>query len=224
MFALLAGIFVLLQGPAAPAQDEASLVQAYYELWMNSLKETDYNKTLRLAGQHAKTRRTLIRQLIHTAKQPSQPIKVVDGNPVYAWHEPKHQALLLLAEFPDREAIPVLLANLGYENIKNPTETNTFRLGHYFPAADALVKVGVPAMPEVVMKLSLEPKDGRMRHNLCWILEQHYSRKWAKVRIDEEIAKPTLSPWQRSYLKAAQDQYFADAKPIPPYRQYVGGP
>ena len=83
---------------------------------------------------------------------------------------------------------------------------------------------GVPAMPEVVTKLSLEAKDGRVRHNLCWILEQHYSRKWAKVRIDEEIARPTRSPWQRSNLKAAQEQYFADDKPIPPYKRYAPQP
>lgn len=224
MFSLLAATLVLLHGPAYLAQDEASLVQAYYELWMKALKETDYNKTLQLEGQLAKTRSKLLQQLIHAAKQPSQPLKVIDGNPVHAWREPKHVALLLLAEFPDRTAVPVLLENLAYENIKDPADRTVFRLGHYFPAAEALVKIGVPAMQPVVDTLAEQLKDGRVRHNCCWILEQHYGRKWAKVRIEEEIDKPNQVPWKRDTLKAALTQYFSDAKPIPPYRSYQPAP
>ena len=90
-------------------------------------------------------------------------------------------------------------------------------LGFHFPCADALVRLGRPAMGPVLDKLKQTAKNSRIRHNLCWVLNEYYGRNIARELLTEELAN-TGDDRLRGNLSAALRQYFrTDLRGIPPF-------
>ena len=161
------------------------------------------------------------RQLVETAQAVTRvetvPTHYRKGEPRYRWREPKHVALLALADQPDERSIQVLLANLAYCNPRSTKQESIEGLGCWFPCADALVRIGRPAMGPVLERVKQTDKNGRTLHNLCWVLNEYYGRNIARQLLREELAN-TGDDRLRRNLSGALEPYFSTREPgIPPF-------
>jgi hypothetical protein len=128
-------------------------------------------------------RRELIAALIQLAQQEVNPLPSTDPRFVeYPWHDSKHLSILLLGELRATEAVPVFLANLEYKNPRSIVG-GFMDVGGGYPAAEALSRIGMPAVDLTVAKLGqLDPKS-KTANTCCWILKEILGVKLARARI-----------------------------------------
>jgi hypothetical protein len=128
-----------------------------------------------------------IRQLIKMAAQDVKPLSPSDPENIrYPWHDSKHLSILLIGDMRSAEAIPVLLDNLGY---RNPAELagSYLGIGGLYPAAEALSKIGMPAVGPVIDKLASYPPKSQGSEICCWILREILGARLARVRLEIAI-------------------------------------
>lgn len=145
------------------------------------------------------------------------PISFHKGQPLYRWREPKHVAIMAIGDQADARAIGTLLANIAYHNPRSRDTETLEGLGFHFPCADALVRIGRPAMDPVLDKLKLTDKNGRIRHNLCWVLNEYYGRNIARRLLMEELANTSDDRLRRNLSGALEPYFSTRERGIPPY-------
>jgi len=144
----------------------------------------------------------LVKELIDYAAAPAQPLHpdrpTSTENP---WHDSKHLSILLLGDLRASEAVPALLTQLQYIN---PRELYGSRpdQGGWHPAAEALSKIGMPAVGPTIEKLaSLGPRN-KSGELCCWILRKILGVKLGRARLQIAIEE-TRSETAKANLKAA---------------------
>ncbi len=169
---------------------------------VQGLRSEDRTDREDVANAIRAARAQLIEDLIQLAKEPGQGVPIPGTQEVaYPWHEPRHLAILLLGDLRASEAVPVLLENLGYKNARE-ISGGMLDKDAWYPAIEALSKIGMPAVDPTVNKLSqLGPKD-KNGELCCWILKKILGAKLARARIQIAIEE-TQSETAKGNLKTA---------------------
>jgi hypothetical protein len=186
-------------GTVVGKSEERPDVLTYVEELRREDRKDRENAANTIRAVHAQ----LIQHLIQFAKEPGQGIPVPGTQEVdHPWHEPKHLAILLLGDLRASEAVPVLLENLEYRNPREIFEGGMWDKGGWYPAAEALSKIGMPAVDPTVNKLSeLGPKN-KTGESCCWMLKEILGVKLARARIQIAIEE-TGDETAKGNLKAA---------------------
>lgn len=137
----------------------------------------------------------LIQQLITFSAEKVERLDPKDPKSPYPWHDSKHLAILLLGDLRAVQAIPVLFNNLEYKNPKTPWTHVSWEEGDLYPAAGALVKIGVPAVEPAIDRLATEDEEGWGRRLCCWVIKKVLGTRLGKLRLQmaiEETRDPTV--------------------------------
>jgi hypothetical protein len=102
------------------------------------------------------------------------------------WHDSKHLAILLLAELRAGEAVDVLLEHLEYKNFHD-IMTSYVSLAERHPAAEALSKIGIPAIGPTIEKLGRSAPNSRASQLCCWVIKKVLGAKLARARLEMAI-------------------------------------
>lgn len=141
----------------------------------------------RAAESIRQERAGLVKRLIELAGAKVEPLPSSSPRFVsYPWHDSKHLSILLLGDLRATEAIPVLLDNLEYKNPKS-IDGGYLDIGGAYPAAEALSKIGMPAVEAIVERLGdYDPKSNRSK--ICrWIIEAILGTRLARTRLEIAI-------------------------------------
>jgi hypothetical protein len=107
----------------------------------------------------------------------------------YPFRDSKHLATLLLGEFRAVEAIPVLLKNVEYKNHKSLATDYDQTWPTWYPAAEALAKIGMPAVKPLFDELSGISELNRRRKLCCNILIEIMGKELASFALKEHLAE-----------------------------------
>jgi len=110
-----------------------------------------------------------------------------DPKSSYPWRDSKHMAISLLGDFRAPAAIRVLMENLGYRNPRTYWTHGSWNTGHFYPAAEALWKIGMPAVGPVIEKLAQGDTSNNVRSNCCWVLREILGPRLGRLRIEIAI-------------------------------------
>lgn len=104
----------------------------------------------------------------------------------YDWHDSKHLAILLLGDMRSADSVPVMLGNLEY---RNPLELagSYMDVGGWYPTAEALSKIGMPAVGPVIDKLGRYSEQEKGHSICCWIIKEILGPRLGKVRLEMAI-------------------------------------
>jgi len=157
-------------------------------------------------------RAKLIKQLIELAAQEVERIHPEDLKSSYPWHDQKHLAILLLGDLRAAEAVSILFENLEYKNPKSLDIDARMDEGAWYPAVEALSKIGMPAIDSVIEKLGIYSEDSQVRRNCCWIIKKvlgvklgRYKLQLATDETQNETVKKNLKA-ALPYLKTQQEK------------------
>ncbi len=119
----------------------------------------------------------------------------------YPWRDSKHLAIVHLGDLRGSAAVQVLLDNLEY---RNPRELagSYLDVGGWYPAGEALAKIGMPAVKPVIEKLGSYSADSKGSEICCWILTKVLGAELAKVQVEMAI-RDTRDEGARKNLEAA---------------------
>ena len=143
-----------------------------------------------------KEHRALIKHLIELSDKPDRAEFHYSD-----WHDSKHLAMLLLAELRAAEAVDVLLEHLEYKNFHD-IMTSHVSLWERHPAAEALSKIGMPAIGPTIDKLGRCPPNSRGSQLCSWIIKKVLGAKLARVRLELAIEEAREDAVKQN-LKAA---------------------
>ena|GEM_PF-7006387 len=129
----------------------------------------------------------LVEQLIQLAEQKVDRLNPEDPKSSYPWRDSKHMAISLLGDFRAPAAIRVLMENLGYRNPRTYWTHGSWNTGHFYPAAEALWKIGMPAVGPVIEKLAQGDTSNNVRSNCCWVLREILGPRLGRLRIEIAI-------------------------------------
>ena len=141
-----------------------------------------------------KERKDRVQQLIALAAKEVQGFELRVGDWImveYPWHDSKHLAIILLGDLRAAEGVPVLVENLEYNNPRtmDATKDETF-VGEgvpFYPATDALIKIGMPSVGPLVEKLRGYSEDCLGRYLCLVMLKQILGLKLAEARLQIAI-------------------------------------
>jgi hypothetical protein len=156
-----------------------------------------------------KDREKLIKDLIELARKKVEPVPLngTIATPI-SWHDTKHLSIILLGDLRAIEAIPVLLDNVAYLNVKSDVVYGApLDVGEAYPAVGALVKIGAPAIQPVLERLGDGVNDGRGGGNYCYVLEKILGEKLAKIRLQLAIDEARNERVKSNLEKAAQSYF-----------------
>jgi hypothetical protein len=105
----------------------------------------------------------------------------------YPWHDSKHLATLLLGSLRATQAVPVLLENIEYKNPRSIVVTSRLGKGGWHPAAEALSKIGMPAVGPTVEKLGDYAPKSKASEICCWVLKEILGVRLARLRLQIAI-------------------------------------
>jgi len=131
-------------------------------------------------------RAQLIKQLIKLAAEKVERLHPDDPKSSYPWCDSKHLAVLLLGDLRAVEAVPVLLENLEYKNPRSIV-TEYLDKGGWYPAVEALSKIGIPAIGPTIEKLGRYPPKSKGNELCCWMLKKILGVKLARLRLQIAI-------------------------------------
>lgn len=133
-------------------------------------------------------RAELIRDLIGLAGQEVERWHPDDLTSSYPWHDSKHLAILLLGDLRAFEALPVLIENLGYRNPRQRViDARIVEEGWYYPAAEALSKIGMPAVGSIIDNLGVSAQKSKSSELCCWVLKKILGVRLSRVRLQIAI-------------------------------------
>jgi len=135
-----------------------------------------------------KQRAELIKKLVGFAAEKVKPLPSSDPRFIeYPWHDSKHLAILLLGDLRAAEGVSVLLDNLGYKNPKTLYVDEPLDKGGWYPAAEALSKIGMPAVGSIIDKLGVSAQKSKSSELCCWVLKKILGVKLARLRLQIDI-------------------------------------
>ena len=130
----------------------------------------------------------LIKELIRLAGQEVQRWHPDDPTSSYPWHDSKHLSILLLGDLRAIQAVPILIENLAYKNPREiVADARIGGSGGYYPAAEALSKIGLPAVGSVIDKLGKYGGQEEGHRICCWIIREILGPRLGKVRLEMAI-------------------------------------
>lgn len=165
-----------------PSESEKSYENPYAGLTSRDLKEREQAAEA-VHNEHTE----LIKRLIQLAAQKVERRFPDDPTSSYPWHDSKHLSLLLLGDLRAVEAVLVLLENLEYKNPKTILVWEQLGIGGWYPAAEALSKIGTPAVGPTIDKLGAYPPEARGNLICCWILREILGVRLARLRLQIAI-------------------------------------
>ncbi|TET34604.1 MAG: hypothetical protein E3J72_13585 [Planctomycetota bacterium] len=142
------------------------------------------------ASEIGSIRRSIIKGLLVLASQNVKPIKETEENasiPIYPRHDSKHLAIELLGEYKAEKAVKVLIKNIDYKVEKQIAGGFTDWFSRY-PAANALVKIGLPSVDPLIFKIKRISDNLNMRKVCCWTLNKILGKKMAVFMLKEHIS------------------------------------
>lgn len=148
--------------------------------------------------QILENRKVLIEKLIELASE-DRP-----GDAPGASRETKHVAIVLLGDLRATEAVGVLFDNLSYLNFWEPWQFKYADIGDGYPAAQSLVKIGMPAVPGCIERLK-SSEDETIRKNCYWVIREVLGRELGRFIITKAVGAET-DPEKRTRLQAALDK------------------
>jgi len=105
----------------------------------------------------------------------------------YPWRDSKHLAIILLGEFRSIESIPILIENIEYKNPENSFVDEPLSIGGWYPASEALKKIGMPAIDPLIEKLGTYDKDCQGRKNCVWVIQKVLGVKLGRYKLQLAI-------------------------------------
>ena len=147
------------------------------------------------------------------------------------WHATKHFAILLLGDFRSTEAVSILVDNLTYRNPRQIFTYDYMDVDGWFPAVEALAKIGMPAIDPVIAKLATFPEGSQGYKNCCWIIRAVLGEKLGRYKLqlaaeeakDPEVKQKLLAAAKLDFFQTQQEKADAErarrgaaAKSIPP--------
>jgi HEAT repeat protein len=155
----------------------------------------------------------LIDELIEivSEKLEPNPSRTIQDND-YIRHHTKYMAIIVLGDLRSIKAVPMLLENLEYKNPNILVVTSYLEEGQLYIAAEALSKIGMPAVGPTLDKLCKYEKDERGRRICCWILKKILGDRLAQLRLqiaieetrDEAVKKNLIAALP--YFKTEQEK------------------
>jgi hypothetical protein len=142
-----------------------------------------------------KEREERVQELIALAAKEVQGVKIEGCEPPedveHPWHDAKHCAMILLGDLRAAETAPVLLDNLEYRAFRYIGSTYdqkaSVKGSPWYPASEALVKIGMPAVEAVVEKLAGFSEDCVGRRLSVLVLDEILGRRLARARLQKAI-------------------------------------
>ena len=125
-----------------------------------------------------------------TVRLKSIPLQEPD-NSEYIQYYSKYLAIRLLGDLHTNKAVSVLLDNLEYQNTIIALSSPSYDIAGLYPSAEALAKIGSPAVIPTIKKLGKFNKNEVGHKICCWILRDILGAKLAKasvqITIDETL-------------------------------------
>jgi len=163
-------------------------VKSHVKPDISGLMAKDIKDREKAAEAIRKEHAELVKQLIELAAKKVEPLPSDDPRFVeYPWHDSKHLSILFLGDLRAVESIPVLLENLEYENPRTTIIDEPLDPGGLCPAAEALSKIGMPAVGPVIDKLGKYGEQEKGHIICCWIIKKILVPRLGKVRIEMAI-------------------------------------
>ena len=187
-----------------PSESQESYEKPYAGLISKDLKEREQAAEA-IRNEHTE----LIKRLIQLAAQKVERRFPDDPTSSYPWHDSKHLSILLLGDLRAVEAVPVLLENLEYKNPKTIVVWEQLGIGGGYPAAEALSKIGMPAVGPTIDKLGAYPPEARGNLVCSWILREILGVRLARLRLQIAIEE-TRDEAVRRNLSAALPYFKTD--------------
>ena len=154
----------------------------------NDLKTQDLKEREKSFEAIRNQQRNLIKELILLAEEKVAPLPSSDPRFVkYPWHDSKHLSILLLGDLRAVESVPVLLENLEYRNPRTKVRFEPLDPGGLYPVAEALSKIGMPAVGPVIDKLGRYGEQEEGHNTCCWIIREILGPRLGKVRLEMAI-------------------------------------
>lgn len=177
----------LLASDKSSLDDEVIAIEMNKTKYISELTSENIEERERAAESIRIDHKELIKLLLQLASKNVEPLSSSDQlfPAVYPWHDSKHLSILLLGDLRAIEAVPILLENLEYINPKTLSGTIPKMLA--YPAAEALSKIGMPAVDPTIKKLNEYESNSEGSNTCCWILQKILGVKLAKARIQIAI-------------------------------------
>ncbi len=162
--------------------------QIAQQLVVTGLKSDNMKQREKAAEAIRNERTEIIKQLIEFASENVEPLPSSDSRFIeYPWHDLKHLSILLLGDLRAIEAIPVLLDNLEYKNPRKRAVPELLNKDGWYPAVEALSKIGMPAVEPTIRKLSGYEPNSKGSELCCWILKKILGVRLARLRLQIAI-------------------------------------
>jgi hypothetical protein len=157
-----------------------------------------------------KTIAILVAQVERVKADPAQRLgflpsgRNTENNDVDPQLDAKYLAIMLLGELRATEAIPTLLDNLDFKNprITSKTSRGSLYLGDVYPAAEALRKIGAPAVDPLIDRLGAYTDHSGGRRRCCFVLKHVLGNDMARARLQLAIERAPKDDVKRN-LSAA---------------------
>ena len=183
LVAFIAILFTMLSVETVcfPADD-------FLEIDIDRLKSNNKKDRENVAESIRIQRKRLIEQLIELASQKvnSSPAKTSQDID-YISHHCKQLSLQLLGDLRASESVTVLLHNLEYQNPNVVLISYYVGEGHQYTSAQALSKIGMPAVSPVVDKLGKYSEKEKGHSICCWIIREILGPRLGKIRLEMAI-------------------------------------
>jgi len=190
--------------PAAPRPDPLKRTEA-----VTGLSDESLRKREKMAEEIRNHQVQLIRELIRLAGTTVEPLPSSDAQfASYPWHDSKHLATLLLGDLRAVEAVPTLVDDLEYKNPRTLLH-GLLDKGGWYPAVEALSKIGMPAVGPIIDKLGSYTEDCLGRELCCWIIKEVLGARLGKVRLEMAIEE-SREPAAKENLTAALRHFKAE--------------
>jgi len=128
-----------------------------------------------------------INHLLEFASEKVQRLYPDDPASPYPWHDSKHLATLLLGDLRAIQAVPILLENLEYKNPRSFIQGLLLDQGGWYPAAEALSKIGMPAVGPTIEKLGGYTADSLGHQLCCWVIKEVLGARLGRLRVEIAI-------------------------------------
>ena len=166
-------VCLCLQGLWSAAEDK--IESKILDINNNLSVEEWHKETLRLAHERDNLTINLIRLLRH-GKNLNK--------------EKKIRICFLLGEYRATRATMDLLNIITLENKNVPEEDTRFALWRKYPAYEALMKIGVPAIPRILKRLETESDLMAMRLEVS-VVYYVYGKELTKILLNKVLSKQT---------------------------------
>ena len=102
---------------------------------------------------------------------------------------PEVLAMTLLGAYRSSEAVSALVERIDYRDPRTLITGRYYTTAESFPAAVALVKIGLPSVAPLITTLTVPGTPEKARELALWALQEILGRRLATVRLEDEIER-----------------------------------